>query len=415
MDGNRRLPLNGRMRAMALHTPLRLHTQTSEIARLSGLAILMTLAACEAVPLSGDPVVQDSAGVRIVKYPAVPAGLPVWRVSETPSTVIGTVHGEGPYVFGHVASVVERGDGSIVVADVQALDVRVFDRQGRHIWSAGGRGGGPGEFRGVARVFRLAADSVLVIDDRQGRGTVLDPSGGFARQFKLVPPSPDWGNPTIVGVFPKGQLVGRLRNAESEAVQPGRYRGSLRVALFSAEGTLIRSLVELPGNERFVSVPQSGWMEQGEAIWGRRTQVVVGGGAIAATSQDLFQIDRFDSTGDRDMIIRVDAPPLIADNGLRSRLAGGGLRVGLHLPDTLPAVGRIHLDSERRLWVEEYVPPRGGRAALWWIFAENGQAVAMAAGPADFSIHQIGADYVLGVALDSLKVPYVEVRQILRR
>jgi hypothetical protein len=68
----------------------------------------------------------------------------------------------------------------------------------------------------------------------------------------------------------------------------------------------------------------------------------------------------------------------------------------------------------RRIWIQEYVPTYEERAPRWWVFDADGAAVAVVALPPRFSPHQITDDRILGVGLDSLDVPAVQVLRVRR-
>jgi hypothetical protein len=379
---------------------------------LAVVAAFVTLVACDASG-SGGPIVPDVDGVRIVEHVAIPADLESWSVADTPTLSLGAVDGAGPDVFGRVAALVERADGAIVVADAQAFEIRAFDAQGRHLWTAASEGGGPGELRGIERLLLLPADSVVVVDGRQQRALVFDPAGRLAREFLLESSSPERGRPHIIGALASGRLVGWF-NAGAQSEGLGRHRDTIGVALFSSEGVPDAAFAQLPATERVVISPEPGMIVQGVAPLGRRTELAVGGGAIAATAQDRFEITPFDSAGAADMILRVATPAVVADRTVRARF-GMDDDHAVHIPDTLPALGRIRLDAERRLWAEEYVARYEERTPVWWVFDAAGTPIARVRVPPRFTLYSVAADHVVGVVLDSLDVPRVEVRRILRR
>ena len=62
--------------------------------------------------------------------------------------VIGAVlEGDPAYLFESVRALARDAEGRIYVADSGSRTVRVFDDGGTHVYSFGGRGEGPGEFR----------------------------------------------------------------------------------------------------------------------------------------------------------------------------------------------------------------------------------------------------------------------------
>ena len=85
-----------------------------------------------------------------------------WSVASEPSLVLGSVGGEDPHTtFGWISDVEVLSEGSIVVADGQANEIRVFTREGDYLRTLGGEGQGPGEFQDLTIIAALAGDSIV--------------------------------------------------------------------------------------------------------------------------------------------------------------------------------------------------------------------------------------------------------------
>lgn len=104
----------------------------------------------------------------------------VWKLSEQPILEIGVLEGDEIYELHAATSSVRLTDGSIVVANTGTQELRAFGPEGRHLWTAGGRGGGPGEFRWLKRVYSLGGDSVAAYDVAGDRFSTFDRLGTFA-------------------------------------------------------------------------------------------------------------------------------------------------------------------------------------------------------------------------------------------
>ena len=78
-----------------------------------------------------------------------------WRLVE--ELRLGEVDGAGPEVFGDVHDVAVDERGNIYVLDYGSKEVRVFDREGRHLRNLARDGEGPGEFRysGFSPKYRI--------------------------------------------------------------------------------------------------------------------------------------------------------------------------------------------------------------------------------------------------------------------
>ncbi|WP_428278039.1 hypothetical protein [Candidatus Palauibacter sp.] len=102
--------------------------------------------------------VETLEGGRIlVRNPAPPrgSGPGEWRLVE--ELRLGQVDGTGPEVFGDLHDVAVDEMGHIYVLDYGSREVRVFDREGRHLRNMARDGEGPGEFRysGFSPEYRI--------------------------------------------------------------------------------------------------------------------------------------------------------------------------------------------------------------------------------------------------------------------
>jgi hypothetical protein len=76
------------------------------------------------------------------------------------------------------------------------------------------------------------------------------------------------------------------------------------------------------------------------------------------------------------------------------------------LPEVMPAFGRLRVDDEGNVWVEEY-RVTSTDPSHWMIFGPEGLLKAELDWPAGVEPHHIGSDFVLGVWTDELEVEYV--------
>ena len=124
--------------------------------------------------------VRDSAGIRIAENPRpAPDSRLGWTVGAQPLVSIGNVEGESAYQLHRVADATRLADGRIVVANGGSLELLVFDAEGIHLDSWGGKGEGPGEFEGLNRVRSWAGDSRLHIHSAEASLRPDDPRRGL--------------------------------------------------------------------------------------------------------------------------------------------------------------------------------------------------------------------------------------------
>lgn len=89
-----------------------------------------------------------------------------------------------PDEFGRVESVIADAAGRLYVADGMALEVRVFEPDGRFVRRLGRQGSGPGEMEGIHGAAWLGGDTLVV---------------------------PDWGNARLMRMTVEGEEVGTWR------------------------------------------------------------------------------------------------------------------------------------------------------------------------------------------------------------
>lgn len=131
--------------------------------------------------------VSDSAGVTIRTDPTPVDELPVIAtVADTPSVTLGLDESNPAELFVEVGDIASHPDHGVAVADVGALDVRLFDWSGRHRGTIGGPGEGPGEF---GRISSIEGDSTLwVWDSRRGRASRFTWGASSSRTSRSRPP-----------------------------------------------------------------------------------------------------------------------------------------------------------------------------------------------------------------------------------
>ncbi len=398
---------------------------------LVGNGLLYFLAACGDQPAIPGSLanVKDSAGVRIIEHASLPVSPPTWSVSPVPDVTIGSVDGEGPDAFGRIVWLTVRPDGVIIVADALNHEIRAFNSSGEHVWSAGGAGSGPGDLFGLSSVHALPGDSVVAL--ARGRtASVFDPNGKFVRQYRLDPPPETFpAGPSIVGTMPGGGLSGYAVRMPA-SMQSGYYRSSLILLEYGADGALTDVGEELPHREGVLAFLEGGMYASTALPLGRDTQLTTSGGTRAVTTQEAFEIRRYDQRATLREIIRVEVPLSALDAQARRRLQAYCLNAtedvatcagtrhrefeGV-LGDVLPALGSIRFDSQRLLWIEEYLPPYAEESeSVWWVIGLNGEIAAQASVPRGLTVHHIGVDHVVALIQDEFGLSFLQIHRLTR-
>lgn len=168
--------------------------ETAEIVRHMGLVhLLLAVGILLACQENGGPppvgTVSDSAGVAIATIPSS-SDTPDWDLSEATTTQIA---GDELDPIGAVRGLLWWDSVRIVLAD-NDMTLRVYDVEGRKLMLLGGRGEGPGEFRDILPISRMASGELAVWDFALNRMTIFGGDGRFARSYNVTK-APDAENP----------------------------------------------------------------------------------------------------------------------------------------------------------------------------------------------------------------------------
>ena len=143
----------------------------------------VVLAACNAEdgPTDADTVaiVGDTTVVHSRSEGAWGAGARL-----VPEVSIGELDGPEAYLFGNIASIAVDDDMCVYVLDAQAQEVRVFDSDGTHVKTLGGRGDGPGELSQGEAIALLPDGRLLVRDPANMRVQVFGPGPGDTDEWR---------------------------------------------------------------------------------------------------------------------------------------------------------------------------------------------------------------------------------------
>ncbi len=226
----------------------------SPIARIAGIALALAGAGCEAAPDSEAPAgaeaagvrVRDSAGVLIVENPRPADGpSPRGELVQPARRVFGT-DTEGPELFGGVSARLHP-NGSLWISELQTQEIRVFDPgSGAHLFTIGGKGDGPGEFRQSWSLGFDAQGSAYVYDFRHRRLSVFSESGELRRSHPM-PSSLGFG-PRPDHVTRAGTLLGRVpRIMERTPADGSTARDTVRIWTLPLDGAAPALVTESPG------------------------------------------------------------------------------------------------------------------------------------------------------------------------
>jgi hypothetical protein len=367
----------------------------------------------------------DSAGIQIVETSrAAWAAGGGWTLDQAPDLVIGRMEGEAPYLFGDVRGAVRLENGSIVVVDNQARELRWFDRGGAFIRSAGRPGEGPEEFRTSAwSLERCGEDRLYVHDLWAQRMVSWDTTGAFQRGFNLTEPGQpargvyehacrDDGGFVAVG-WGDSSTMPRLPDGSD----PIFYRQYAPVWALDSTGALESEYGRFLSSER-IAHPRG----SGPHPFGRAVKFAAGGGRVFIGTGEGFSIGVY--RDDRLIEIwRASADDLAIEEGFLEAFSAVEVDQGherernwvtdglVEMPPALPGFTELRVSPDGHLWAKRFGLP-WEETNRWGIFAPDGTFLGNLDLPAGLSVTEIGNDYVLGVAANELEVQRVELHML---
>lgn len=400
-------------------------TRTTPRTLLPVLVLLGT--ACETGEDSSDEAlhatVRDSAGVTIVDTEPPPLGTRLaWQIGTQPSLSIGAIDsGEADQLF-RVTDATRLSDGRIAIANSGSNEIRVFNPDGSHAATWGGRGEGPGEFTSYSptAVALWPGDSIAAPNPWGGRLSLFDANGNHGRDVRLSPPLMD-----IVDLLPGGRIFAKA----SSGLRPDATgsSGLVRIGdewgILAADGTQQASLGEHPGVEWWAIFDSDGSIQGGRPHpYGRSTMGAVWGDLVAVGDSERYEIRAFSADGTLVRIVRREGE---LDGPSRADLDAYHARRYADMPDeertqaldqvrdmplveTYPAFAAIMSDRAGYLWVREYWAP-DAEGPVWAVFDPDGQLQGLVETPSGLRLFEIGDDYLLGWAYDELQVEHVQI------
>jgi len=358
-----------------------------------------------------------------------------WRLGERPVFSIGAVDGDAKYTLSEVRGGLRLADGRVVIVNGNAL--RWYDAQGRHLLTAGGSGGGPGEFGYLAQVLPGRGDTILAWDMRM-RLSRFDANGRF-----ITSTTYDRTQTSLDGMFsegstllPDGSLLLPLYRGEKpgDPKPSGLFRPEIRYArLDPAVGKPAMIGTTVYGGLRQQYFDAGGRPSSSVQPFTPHAQVAANGGRIYVTNGDEFVIDAYDYTGTRVLQFRSSRRPVAVTRAqledYRDRMIAmmrernQPQRIpeferawsAIEPPKTHPAITALHTDRLGNVWARVNLTMDGSPMTQYLVFDAAGREAALVRVPARFTPLDIGADYVLGQYTDELDVPYVQLYTLTRR
>jgi hypothetical protein len=347
-----------------------------------------------------------------------------WTVVE--DLRIGSAEGDDATAFARVRALAVDAYDRIYVLDYQAQDVRVFDRDGRHVRTVGRRGDGPGEFQGAQALALDAEGRLWVLDRQSARYSLFDTAGSFEasypRQAYFLRTGQIWG------VTPSGGLLDSWSPGSTEPSAPEQTglfrfhpatgaRDSLLLPPFDRptyEGVVRRGSTT---NRFLFPVPFTS--EELLALDAR--------GFVWRALSGAYEVAQLSSTGDTVRLVRREYQPVpVSDEDrdraldrIRDAMEGGDLRLDpSRVPAVRPALNGFLVDDRGYLWVAPVGEGHGEGFALD-VFDPDGRYLGKVSTPMrSWRVSPralVRGAHLYYLITDSLDVPYVVRARIIGR
>ena len=389
------------------------------------IALVALVQACSDAGARQTATIRDSAGISIVE-----STLPAWREADalrldsTPVIDIGGTD-DPEYDLVQVSDAVRLSDGRIAVFVNATANLRIYDSTGAHILTAGRSGDGPGEFRAVETMERIAGDTLLVYDYLLRRMSVVTPEGDVVSTRGFMPGGQGAFFQPLARLsdgtwFTQAQVFGGTGD------QAGARRDSLTLLRVSAGlDSVVDTIGRFPSTEMYVQRGGEGanrFITFSLIPFGLTTRITTGGGRIFVGNPERYEILGFTADGRLERIIRrpVERRPVdpaeverlkqqeLAESEERWRTTVENKWKNAPVATHHPAYGRMTMDAVGRLWVEEpkVTAEDPGSAA---VFDPAGRLLGTVALPGNLRITEVGSDYLMGVWKDESDLEHVRM------
>jgi hypothetical protein len=363
-------------------------------------------------------------------------------VSAEPILVLGEGRGGEADEFFRVNSVRFFQSGSIVMTNGGTAELRAFDKDGKLLFSSGGRGEGPGEYQEIRTVDVIRGDTLVVWDVGLRRITVLRPDGEVASTISVSLAGEDVelvgeitaAVPSGIAVLadtlfvvtpapPVSLLTGlRATGGGRAGVDPakvqvdGVYRLDVPLFLLDRSGSVVRRSEAVPGDAWFLRNGQANYLQLGPRLSvGAGDDVMIAGNGENLTSPFSTGPSTWLPTG----LVRRPITERMWNDRLEAILASftrspstRSYFQAMPAPDSLPVFGGLLVGAEGRVWVQEYLTPeevQNGGSQVWHTIDRVGRSVRRVELPAELAVMDFAEGRVVGVHRDSLGVERILV------
>ena len=365
----------------------------------------------------------DSAGVRIVESTSA-AWPPAeeWTVSPEPVFRLGNLEDDPFSQFFRILDVALLAGGDVIVVDGGSSEVRRYDATGRHMWSAGGRGEGPGEFRSPRYLGRRDDGSFLVWDRSLFRLSVIGENGEVILSQRRS--SPDGREFIVQGLFDDGAWLVTFPVSISAPSAGTAWADTIGLWRYDP----VRE-----DRVRLAGIIGQRWIWTGQHMlpvpFSPRPLRAIDGSRLAVASGPDAEISVHDAAGslvaryrfarDRETVTESDVRQVIeslVEIGQSGAPAAAwrDWRDRMEIPRYEPAFDWLLADGNGTLWARRFQSdPLSREPPSWDVFDPTGVYLGSVSTPGGLAVLAIGDGLLAGVYRNELGVEYVSVHRVL--
>jgi hypothetical protein len=295
--------------------------------------------------------------------------------------------------IGQIGAATRLADGRVAATDRSFGRVVFFAPDGQVISTSGRSGTGPGEFINPSWIGRCSTDTLYIWDPQQSRITVMSSAGRVIRQFPLR------FRPNRLACNDAGMLAGTVLTDPRAQVKMSEDSPTLEgaVVLSNAQGDSVAAITGLPvyrnrplgglasigltATRLYFGFPGSASVSRYTLAGGLDTAFPVGDASrpptrahYEAAVEDILSI--FTTPADR--------------NPFRAEF------LAIPMPATLPAFRQILVAPNATVWV--VTSPLGDERTVLEALDSAGNRIGTVDLPANFTVSDVGADYILGIS-----------------
>jgi hypothetical protein len=329
------------------------------------IGLLLLLVGCSATdtgnPWAGAIDTLPNGAVRVTN-PAEGLWTDATRWRLAPALAIGEMDGPDATVFSAIAGLEVDDAGRIYVLDRQANELRIFTPDGAHVQTVGRSGEGPGEYANANGLIWARPDTLVVIDQRGARYTLLGRDGEYLGSQLRRLGFYGW---VFSGGYADGRIYERAFVAGPDGTQPALVATPL-AGPSAGQATADLDTLPLPAPtgptvEGFSVMTERGGMTMSVPFAAGPVYQLDRAGTLWHGHGSEFRIARSSLAGDTLLEIVLDAVPTPVTPHERSewedsemvqrfRNMGGQLDMD-RVPRVKPFFDVFHLDPHGYLWV----------------------------------------------------------------